>query len=280
MNPEFHCSERLCFPKDYQSVRAFSYTEYHIKPHNHNFYEMNIVLGGRGTHQIESVRIPVTRGDVFVIPPMVVHSYDNTEHLEVYHVLLRNDFIRRHSEEATRVPGYVHLMEIEPYLRKRSDEHLFLHLSPTQISEIEKDFKFIEDDGEFGGEELSALRNHAAWRLIYYLSTLLSIQLKSSAGKVEKKYTQQIIEVLEYIHQSFSEKMTVEGLAERAYLSRSTFIRAFLSVCGCAPMQYVNRYRTAKARDLLLDKSLQKTEVAHLCGFYDLSHLERFLKKY
>ncbi|MBQ8301967.1 MAG: AraC family ligand binding domain-containing protein [Clostridia bacterium] len=279
MGYRYHCDEHFHFQKDYQSVLAFSFKEYHIPPHYHDFYEINIVLGGRGVHQIETARIPVSRGDVFVIPPATVHSYDNTEHLEVYHIILKNDFIRKNSEEATRVPGFTQLMEIEPYLRKSSPEHFFLHLTPIQIAEVERESVFLEEAGPFGSEELTSLRNHSAWKLIYYLSCLLNEQTKGK-GNSSEKYTSQILDTLEYIHQSFSGKITVEGLAERVYLSRSTFIRSFFAVCGCAPMQYVNSYRSKRARELLESSSMSKTEIAHLCGFYDLSHMKRLLEKH
>ena len=278
MDIRFHCDENSNFKRQNSFVRAFSYTEYSIEPHTHDFYEMNIVTRGKGMHQIDSSVFSVAVGDVFVIPPMTSHAYYNTEHLEVYHILLKKDFVRSNQAEAESMPGFLQLMEIEPFLRRNCSESMFLHLNPSQLVEIKDELKFIEERGAFDQEAFSALHRHTTWKIIYHLSYLL---FKQNEG--EKKVTkcrQQILDTLEYLHQHFSEKITIDSLAERVYLSRSTFIRSFNAVCGCSPIQHLTKYRTKKALDLLENSVMSKTEIAHFCGFYDLSHMERSIKSY
>lgn len=60
---KFHCDGKNHFSKGYL-VRAFTYKDYSIQMHNHEFYELNIVLSGAGTHCIENGKFPVKRGDV------------------------------------------------------------------------------------------------------------------------------------------------------------------------------------------------------------------------
>lgn len=276
MDIKFHCDENSNFKRQNSFVRAFTYTEYSIELHTHDFYEMNIVMRGQGIHQIESSVFSATIGDVFVIPPMTSHAYYNTEHLEVYHILLKKDLIRNNQAEAVTVPGFLQLMEIEPFLRQNCSESMFLHLNPTQLAEIKDEVKFIEEHGSFDQEVFWALHLHTTWKILYYLSYLLHKQ--NDGEKKVTKCKQQILDTLEYLHQHFSEKITIDSLAERVYLSRSTFIRSFQAVCGCSPIQYLTKYRTQKAMDLLDNSTMSKTEIAHFCGFYDLSHMERSIK--
>ena len=92
MDIKFHSNSERNF-KNNQQFRAFLYSDYSIEAHNHDFYEINIILHGNGTHQIENSCFRVETGDVFMIPPMTVHSYYDTEDLDVYHILLHKDFI-------------------------------------------------------------------------------------------------------------------------------------------------------------------------------------------
>lgn len=278
MNIKFHCHEASNFPNPNQFVRAFSYTDYTIEPHNHDFYEMNIVLGGQGIHQIEQSTFPVEKGDVFVIPPMTVHAYYNARELEVYHILLKKDFVRSNQEETGDFPGYLQLMEIEPFLRQQSSKSIFLRLNPIQLSEIMRELYYLEDKGNFNGDNFSALRKHTTWKVLYMLSNFLHEQIGNEKNEVDVKYKHQLLDTLEYIHQHFFEKITVDDLAQRAYLSRSTFLRNFEALCGCSPIKYLNQYRTGKAIEMLEASNMSKTEVAHACGFYDLSHMERSFK--
>ena len=278
MDIKFHCSEHIDFPKANQYVRAFSFTEYSVPPHNHDFYEMNIVLGGTGVHQIENASFTVKKGDVFVIPPMTVHAYHSTEHLEVYHILLKKDFVRENASEAADMPGFLQLVEIAPFLNQNSTEAMFLHLTQKQIIELQSDLKFIEAKGAFDNEQFFPLQNHTAWKIIYYLAFLLYEQTASEKKSKRASYRQQILDTLEYLHHNFSEKITVADLSERVFLSRSTFLRSFQAICGCSPIDYLNQYRIKKAIELLEISAMSKTEIAHSCGFYDLSHMERSIK--
>lgn len=279
MDIKFHCYEQDSFKREKQFVRAFTYTDYAIDPHNHDFYEMNVVLGGVGIHEIEGESFPVKRGDVFVIPPMTVHAYRNTEHLEIYHVLFKKDFIRRNSAESVRVAGFLKFMEIEPFLRQNYSEAMFLHLAPSQMVEIQSDFKFIEDGNAFDNDSFLPLKEHTVWKLVYYLSYLLEQQTTAAEKEGGGKYRRQILDTLEYLSSHFSDKITISELAGRVYLSRSTFLRSFVSVCGCSPIEYLNNYRIKRAVELLELGTLSKTEIAHSCGFYDLSHMEKSIKR-
>ncbi|MBE6694732.1 MAG: helix-turn-helix domain-containing protein [Ruminococcaceae bacterium] len=278
MDIQFHCDEGANFPRREQMVRAFNYTDYSIEPHNHDFYEMNIVLGGKGTHLIETAAFPVRRGDVFVIPPMTVHAYEGTESLEVCHVLFKKEFIRKNSKESSEVRGFAQLVEIEPFLRKSGSSAMFLRLDAAQLARVQEDIRIIRDGSEFDGTPHYPMCNHTAWKMLYYLSHLLSNQTEHS-GRETAKYEGSVLDTLEYIHGHFSEKITVELLAARLFLSRSTFLRNFSAVCGCSPIQYLNAHRVKKAKELMASSDMSKTEIAHACGFYDLSHMEKILKR-
>jgi AraC-like DNA-binding protein len=275
---KFHCNEEENFRTPDRAVRAFPYTEYFIDLHSHDFYEVNIVLGGTGVHSIEGAEFEVGRGDVFVIPPMAVHAYENTEHLTVYHILLKKSFLASHLGEFSTVPGFLQLVEVEPFLRQNYSEAMFLRLTESQLSEIQRDLVYIDDGGEYNGEAYEPLRNHTALKILLTLSCYLACQITSGKRSTTVKYRNQILDTLEYIHGHYSDRISIDNLAERVFLSRSTFQRSFYAVCGTTPIQYLNRYRIKKAAELLSLGEMNKTDVAHFCGFYELSHMEKSIK--
>jgi AraC family L-rhamnose operon transcriptional activator RhaR/AraC family L-rhamnose operon regulatory protein RhaS len=282
MRPEIkhHADLKGNFPRKREQVRAFIYTDYSYPEHDHEFYEMNVVLSGSGVHVIENARFNVKAGDVFMIPPEAIHAYYDTKGLDVYHVLFHRDFILENNEEAIGVEGYLQFIEIEPFLRQNAPDAMFLHLSQNELSSLKAELDLIADDGIFGDEAHLPIKKHTALKILYYLSELLHRQLNSEQKNSKNKYEQLILGVLEYIHKNFAEKITVEMLCKMTYLSRSTFLRSFFEMCSCSPIVYLNRYRCKKASELIIGGEYSKTEIAHKCGFYDLSHMERFLKKY
>ena len=278
MNIEFHCDAKRSLGDEKCAVRAFLYTDYSIPPHNHEFYEMNIVLRGVGTHEIENSRFRVKAGDVFVIPPMTVHAYCDTRELDVYHILIRKNFITGNMTEAASIPGFLQLVEIEPFLRRHFSDAMFLHLGAGELVKLRGELAFIEDGGEFDREELYPLKHHSLWKILYSLSYMLYRQLHSSKKDTKNKYEHSVLTALEYIHQNYFEKITIEDLCAITYLSRSTLLRSFGEICGCSPTVYLGRYRCERAAELMNSAAMSKTEIANACGFYDLSHMERMLK--
>lgn len=278
MDIEFHCDSEGNLISCANQVRAFLYTDYSIERHNHDFYEMNIILGGKGTHKIENMCFEVKEGDVFMIPPMIVHSYYNTDKLDVYHILLHKSFIDNNINESSSVPGFLQLVEIEPFLRRHFSNEMFLHLSRNQLIQLKADLDIICDNSKYSKETFVPLKIHTTWKILYSLSSMLYDQMFSSGKKAFNKYDMEIIKTLEYIHQNYSEKITIESLCRNSFLSRSTFLRSFSDVCGCTPIRYLTSYRCEKARKMIENTSLSKTEIANLCGFYDLSHMEWALR--
>lgn len=276
MDISFHSSAERNFKGDKQ-VRAFLYSDYFIAPHNHDFYEVNIVLKGEGTHQIENACFDVKTGDVFMIPPMVAHAYYDTKNLNVYHILLKKSFILNNRKESKSIPGFLQFIEIEPFLRRHFPREMFLHLSLEQLISLKTDLSLIEDNSVFDTEELKPLKNHTVWKILYWFSSLLCEQIFNKDRKSSDDI--QIIKALEYIHKNYDEKITIDLLCEISFLSRSTFLRRFQKMCGCTPMKYLNKYRCEMAVDMMKHSGCSKTEIANMCGFYDLSHMESSIKR-
>ncbi|MBQ0111193.1 MAG: AraC family ligand binding domain-containing protein [Oscillospiraceae bacterium] len=261
------------------SVSGFVYNNYSIPFHTHNFYEINVVLSGSGTHCIENGKFTVSAGDVFVIPPYVAHAYKNTRNLDVYHLLIKPSFLADNRAESTEVKGFLEFTEIEPFLRGNFDNAMFLHLDRAEFKRFTLEREIIDDDGKYDWQTYHAMKYHAVLSLLYRFSGLLAAQFNSPGHRKEHKYESRILKTLETIHSRYPEKLSVEGLCGEVYLSRSTFLRAFKEICGTSPIDYLCRYRTSRAREMIA-MGTGKTETAYACGFYDLSHLERALKKY
>lgn len=276
MTSQFHSDLAGNFPDKSRLARAFLYADYSIEPHWHEFYEVNIVMSGNGVHLIEENEFPTQKGDVFVIPPNIVHAYVDSHHMDVYHILLQPAFLEDFLYDHAMVPGYDLLMEIEPFLRNRYDQKLFLHLGAQGLAYLQNDIDVIDEArSPFG--DCAPLQYRTVAKILYWMSALLYRQIHGGGNDL-KETDQAIIRALEHIHQNFARQIDIDALCRCAILSRPTFMRRFREVCGCTPMRYLMAYRTSQARKLLEEGRLPKTQIAHECGFYDLSHMERHLK--
>lgn len=85
--------------------------------------------------------------------------------------------------------------------------------------------------------------------------------------------------VLHYIHQHLTEKIAVDALSRKAYLSRNMFFKWFKEQFGITPLEYINRERIKLAKQLLADKRNNVSSVSLQCGFTDVNYFVRLFKK-
>ena len=257
-------------------VKSLVHYKYSIGYHTHSFYEVNIVLKGRGRHYIEEMSCDAEVGSVFIIPPNIRHGYMNDGDFDVYHLLIHRDFFSAYFAEFLKTVGFSLLFETEPYLRAQYHENMFLILSVEELNVVLNDAEAINTCKNMVDSNIYI--NAIAKKIIAYLCMLVT--QRQGADKIipqAKKELRSITDSLNYIHQNFEERITIELLAERLNMSRSTFIRQFTKICGCSPYDYIKQYRINKAKEYLKNSSETVTTVAQKCGFYDASHLRKCL---
>lgn len=95
---------------------------------------------------------------------------------------------------------------------------------------------------------------------------------------VSETQRRSVAEVARYLNHAYSEPITLTTMALMARLSRFHFIRAFRSVMGENPRQYLIGARLRAAADRLIDTRESVTSVALGVGFNDLSHFNAMFR--
>lgn len=85
--------------------------------------------------------------------------------------------------------------------------------------------------------------------------------------------------VLEYIDDNLKKNLTIKDLAEVAFLHPNYFIRIFKNHIGDTPINYINKKRLVKAKELLRTKDMPIKEVAMQVGFPNTTYFFKMFKK-
>lgn len=85
--------------------------------------------------------------------------------------------------------------------------------------------------------------------------------------------------VLQYIHEHLTEKIAVDALSRKAYLSRNMFFKWFRDQFGITPLEYINRERVTMAKKMLAVPGNSVNKVSAECGFSDPNYFIRIFKK-
>jgi AraC family transcriptional regulator len=84
--------------------------------------------------------------------------------------------------------------------------------------------------------------------------------------------------VVDYIHSHLDQDLSLAKLASVAKLSLYHFARQFKQSMGVPPHQYVTQCRIEKAKQLLVNRDLSITEIAHRVGFQSQSHFTNLFR--
>lgn len=87
-----------------------------------------------------------------------------------------------------------------------------------------------------------------------------------------------IAPALAYIETHCTQELSVEELAEMCYLSQAQLFRLFRAETGTTPIQYRNRLRIDRAREMLEDPELGVGEIASNLGFENLYYFSRLFR--
>ena len=82
-----------------------------------------------------------------------------------------------------------------------------------------------------------------------------------------------------YLQTNYTQRIRLEDIAAAGAVCRSKCCRLFREKLDTTPLEYLNRYRMEKARELLLSSGKTITETARQCGFDNPSYFSELFRK-
>lgn len=129
---------------------------------------------------------------------------------------------------------------------------------------------------------LSVCKTRSSYHLIGHLFLIMdalqsgsSSKRKTQNGKRTQFYTN---EAITFISSNYPFPITVEDMANRLNLDRSYFGKIFKENVGQSPQEFLIRYRTSKAAELLKTTELSVKEISLKVGYPNQLHFSRAFK--
>lgn len=241
------------------------------QPHSHDFIEIAIILNGSGEFCIDNEIVPVKKGDLLLLNPGMVHQ---------------SRLVNPQNPTTEFYAGFtnIHFRDME-YNQIRFPKGIFL-LHPK-----EKTFLALTRLAESMTLESCNAQPGRYFMLKAYLTQMILLlyreqsdyQKPKSLGYIfestNKKYI--VEQIVDYMDRHYTEKISLDQIAQNMYLSPFYISRIFKSETGDTPINYLIGLRMEKARTLLLEKqhySIQ--EIAQCVGYDDAYHFSKLFKKH
>lgn len=247
---------------------AISEQNDHFSPtklHNHNEFEILLILKGSCTVRIANKEYYARGGDMIFINPLEIHEITVNQDTPYAHkcmcfdisVIMNNRLGENLRNECVCINHIV----------KGSSAH-----SEYLRDLFEKVFETFGLDEKTFAMDISA-----------YITLMFSYLLKNSLSDIKAlnpAATKFTADVTEYIKHHYGEKLTSKQIADAYYLNHSYFCRKFKENFGTSFSSYLNMYRISVAKIMLEENPSSIAQISQLCGFDTPTYFSKCFKNH
>ena len=216
--------------------------------HGHNFSEIEFVLDGDGTYEIDGVSYSIRKNTVFIMNPYNIHAIKNAD--------------------AT----IVNVMFLQDSNGNQFDYYFDLKSTPTIT---------LDDEG---GALLTSMfleiAKNSDTEPDYAMNLLNCIlfKLNQSRDNTNDQGQSYVSKAISYIYSHFNQGLTLTDVSSHLGLSAPYFSNLFHKESGISFKEYLDDIRFSYAKKLLRYSNLSVKEVQYRSGFTDYSNFSRRFK--
>lgn len=242
--------------------------------HWHDEFELIIITEGLAPIQVEETTIQLMEGDAIFINSGVLHNIDNGKTMEAkYHSLVFH---------ARLIGGSIDSIFwqklITPIMQDKSFRYLHLDHSIYWQADLIKNMAtawqaVVEEIDDY--ENLVRYNLSKAFRLLNNNRQVADVKTSYR----ERLSVERTKVMIQYMEEHYSEELSLDIIADSAYVSKSVCLRCFRQVIGSTPIRYLVQYRIEKAAERLITTDDKANEIAISCGFSDISYFSKCFRE-
>jgi AraC family L-rhamnose operon regulatory protein RhaS len=249
-----------------------------VKPHDHAFHEIGLVIAGSAVHVTKSGRQPLLPGDVFVVPPDEVHAIEAVDDLEVINAYYLSEWLMSDLGLLWTEAGAVPLFLSTALVKSQIVDTVQLRLAPSDFERVGTELTQIAHEGSMPAPSPLYLRC-CLQKAVALIARTWMEQDPTSATLTFRREVWSAMETIERAVNSGS-PYSVAASARGSGISVDHFSALFRASTGFGPTDYYQRRRVHRACHLLLNPAPSITAVAADLGFSDAPHFCRVFKRY
>lgn len=228
-------------------------SDWHSTPHYHPFSEIMFITGGTGTFLLDDKIYPISRGDLVVVSPNIMHTEYSSPNYPLEYVIVGVENIafdlvvnREDGDESalppTIFPFFGHYDKTTYYLQELNAE---LQQKPANYQKMAQ---------------------HLTNVLLLFIMRHTNLKARG-VNDNEKYVSRECAFVKQYIDEHYSDVITLDLLAKRAFVNKFHLIHVFSEQFGISPINYLIERRIEESKFLLKKTYMNVTEISKAVGF-------------
>lgn len=242
--------------------------------HWHSDLEFTVVSDGAMEYQANDTVYRLTAGSGMFVNANCLHTAWSQEGMDcAYRTFIFNPVLIYGYENSVIETKYV-----SPLIKSQQFSSCFLdrkNENHNRMIRILSEIDAIHSGAPAGYELQIRDRLSELWILLFQ-------EFRSATDGGESpgsKNIPRLKQVLNYIHQNYREKMTLDGIARSCNVSRGECCRFFKKIMRQTPFEYLLAYRIQKSLPLLLENEMNVTEISESVGFSSASYYSEIFRR-
>lgn len=243
-----------------KDIFFYSYNGNYSTMHNHECWELFILLDGSFTHVINGESIQMDKNCAALLRPRIdVHAMKNADSQAKHFTLQIRDSRMREVCAKISPTFYEELI---------SNSRFILRLNDLQTNKIINYATIIS----------SKISNDTE-TLMFFLLTYILEKFIHQTNFFDRSKPQWFLELLLKINMPENIHWSVNDVVAQSNFSHTHLLREYKKYEGCTLMDYLTKIKTAEACNLLLYSDMSMLDIAMKLGYSDSAHLNRTFKK-
>lgn len=242
--------------------------------HWHDEFEFIMITEGAAPVQVEETTIELMAGDAVFINSGALHNIDHGKTVEArYHSLVFH---------ARLIGGSIDSIFwqklITPLIQDKSFRYLHLSHSISWQADL------INNMSEAWQAVVNKKDDYENFTRYSLSKAFRLLNNNQKVPDAETSYRERLsVErtkvMIQYMEEHYSEELSLDVIADSAFISKSVCLRCFRQVIGTTPIRYLVQYRIEKAAERLTETDEKANEIAISCGFSDISYFSKCFRE-
>ncbi|HEY0177676.1 MAG TPA: AraC family transcriptional regulator [Pedobacter sp.] len=256
-------------------IRHFKTLQWPYPLHNHNHFELVFIHSGSGIHELNNERQPYHDRSIFLLAPADYHIFEIVEETEFSVIKFTNTYLGGPSsapvkDEWNKLIDYLIAVSLVPGSR--------LVRSADDLDQIDQLIRLIV-------REWKSSLNAANEVVFYLIRAVFALIRKNAIHNQLPDHSVNgnlFIAIMDDIHLNIHdpEALSLESLAAKFNLSPNHLSSKFKQEIGVPVKKYISDYKFKLIENRLKFSNTLIKEISNDFGFTDLSHFNKFVKKY
>lgn len=278
-------SIRLLDPKDSLTEgEQFSIHRYNPQTtslHRHRYIQINYVRKGSGNHLINKNTVPVSNGDIFIIPPYIPHKIitDPNDPLEVIEFEFSTKFILPDQQSIEECTGYLDFAYLEPFMVAEEKVKPRFKLNKQLQIEVEAILNEVLEESRERQPGYMLIAKALLLKLLVMIGRAYTREIEGTdTERTFQQYKNMIALAKDYIDAHHARNISLKEISEYVGYSQSHFCYLFKAITGKTAVEYINTVRVQHAIELLTGSKLSVLDISLEAGFNTVSNFNKTFK--